>query len=152
LAFAANVAKFIWPSQKALRPNEIAPAMKRGRRIRNLLGIKKQDRTILQSPVVRHHFEHLDLRVDRWAKGTTGASIAVHALAGEKSLEAISERDRFTRYDPSRDVLSVLDDKINLTRLEASVKAVWSRSSWVYRHIVRDEARLESQQAPNPRR
>jgi hypothetical protein len=152
LTFAGNISKLIWPVAKRLRRDEIKAALSRGRRIRLLLGIKQRDRVLFNSPAIRNNFEHLDNRVDVWAEGTTGGSIALHAVAGEKRLKGIPTKDRFTRYDPDADVFSMLGDKINLKRLEASVKRVWSASALVYRQILDYEALLESQAAPNPRR
>ena len=145
LTFAGNISKIIWPIKKALRKHEVAAGLKRGRRIRKILGIKARDSVLFRSPESRNNFEHFDVRLDAWSQTTTGTSIGLHALASEKALAHISRGNRFTRYDPDADTFRILDDKIDLKRLEASVKRIWMRASSVYRSILRYETRRRSQ-------
>lgn len=158
LAFAGNIAKFIWPIRDRLRKREVTTAFSRGRRIRKLLQIKRRDEVLFKSPIIRNDFEHLDTRVDIWAEQTKGDPIALHALVPERFLSKIRESDRFTRYDPDTEILSMRNDKATLTnrisfkRLEVSVKRVFVRSALVYRDILDYEARLESQESATPPR
>jgi hypothetical protein len=102
LSFAGNISKFIWPVKSRLRSHEVKRASTRGRRVRKILGIKQRDRVLLNSPLIRNDFEHLDTRVDAWAELTIGGPIALHVVADEKHLDKILESDRFTRYDQGK--------------------------------------------------
>lgn len=132
LTFAANVSKMLWP--RFLRTDERAAAMKRARRLRYILGIKRRDQVLYTVPTIRNNFEHLDTRLDEWAARTALGALGIHALASDKILQA-EPGDRFTRYDPQRDSFLMLQDKVDLTKLEASITRVWRASVSMFRDI-----------------
>jgi hypothetical protein len=140
LTFAANVSKMLWP--RFLRPYEKATAMKRARRLRYILSIKKRDGVLYRVPTIRNNFEHLDTRLDIWAARTISGTIGIHALASDKVLKA-DRGDRFTRYNPERDAFLMLEDKIDLAKLEASITRVWQSSAHMFRSIRKYLERIE---------
>ena len=108
--------------------------MKRARRLRYTLGITRRDHTLYSVPAVRNNFEHLDTRLDKWAEITAHGAIGIHALASDKVLQA-DKGDRFTRYDPDLDSVSMLEDKIDLKKLETGITRVRNASARVFRGI-----------------
>jgi hypothetical protein len=132
LTFAANVSKILWP--RFLRASERAAAMKRAKRLRYILGIKRRDPALYAVPTIRNNVEHLDTRLDEWAARTALGTLGIHALASDKILQA-EPGDRFTRYDPERDSFLMLEDKVNLTKLEESITRVWRASVSAFRGI-----------------
>jgi hypothetical protein len=140
LTFAANVSKMLWPR---VYPSESAAAEKRAKRLRYILGIKRRFHVLYSVPTMRNNFEHLDVRLDKWAKRTVEGAIAIHTLAGDKVLK-VAAGDMFTRYDPTRDAVSMLDKRIDLKTLEASVIKIRNASALAFRDIRRFLERLES--------
>jgi len=145
LTFAGNVSKMLWP--RMLRTTEVRPAKARARRLRYILGITERDKVLLNAPVVRNNFEHLDTRMDAWATRTTG-TIAIHTLIAESALRHIPVRDRFTRYDPTKDTFYMFGDRISVAKLEQSIKRVWSRAAGQYHGTQRYLERIRSREAP----
>ena len=134
LTFAANVSKMLWP--RFLRPSEVAPARKRAKRLRYILGIQRRDPVLYDVPTIRNNFEHLDTRLDAWAARTALGAIGIHALASERILQA-DKGDRFTRYNPDLDKFLMLDDKISLANLETSITRVWNAAAAQFHGIRR---------------
>jgi hypothetical protein len=143
LTFAANVSKMLWP--RFLRAPEKAAALKRAKRLRFILGIKRRDRILYAVPTIRNNFEHLDTRLDAWANRTVDGAIGIHALASDSVLQA-DKGDRFTRYNPGRDAFLMLEDKIDLTKLEASITRVWRSAAQQFRGIREYLEQIESAQ------
>ncbi|HLY01317.1 MAG TPA: hypothetical protein VKR56_02330 [Candidatus Cybelea sp.] len=143
LTFAANASKMLWP--RFLRTSERVPAMRRGRRLRYILGIKKRNPALYSVPTIRNNFEHLDTRLDAWAERTKVGAIGIHALASDKVLQG-ERGDRFTRYDQARDSFLMLEDKIDLKKLETSITQLWRVCAVRFHDIRRYLEQLESPQ------
>ena len=145
LTFAGNVSKMLWP--RMLRAVEVKAAKARARRLRFILGITERDKVLLNAPVVRNNFEHLDTRMDGWATRTTG-TIAVHTLIDESALRHIPVRDRFTRYEPDKDTFHMFGKRISVAKLERSIMRVWQRAVAQYHGTQRYLERIGSREAP----
>jgi hypothetical protein len=124
LAFAANISKMLDP--KFFWKGEKLAALARGRRLRKILEIKKRDsvlRVLRRANVVRNHFEHIDLRLDKWAATTKGQHALMHALSAD--LIFVEKHDRFNRFNPDTMNLLMLTDKIDTRVLYEAVMTIW---------------------------
>lgn len=111
LSAAASLSKLLWGAKdQALRET-----------LRDRLGV--EDDSPLRPRHVRNSFEHIDERIDYWARTTTTVTLFGRGIGGQP------EKDQFGHYDQHRKVVAFWDESVDLAEIADEASRLVKRTS-----------------------
>ena len=120
VAFAANVAKMLWPVPGTAAKQR--RARKRAERLRNLIDIQRD--AVLENRKLRNALEHLDEYLDEWAR--LPRDMVTNMVTSDPKALTFRPEDVFGLYNPKTSTLTVLGYSVNVDHL---CNAVWGVSA-----------------------
>lgn len=116
LAASANVSKLLWPDPKG--------DAQRGKDLRDLLSVP--DSSPLAPPrILRNHFEHLDERLDRWAKTSQRKNLLFRSFGYPEAIVGLDLEDYVAYYDTSNHTVTFLGDPQPIKPLLEAIRDVY---------------------------
>lgn len=116
LAASANVSKLLWPDPKG--------DAQRGKDLRDLLSVP--DSSPLAPPrILRNHFEHLDERLDRWAKTSQRKNLLFRSFGYPGAIVGLDLEDYVAYYDTSNHTVTFLGDPQPIKPLLEAIRDVY---------------------------
>lgn len=110
------MSKLLWPDPKG--------DAQRGKDLRDLLSVP--DSSPLAPPrILRNHFEHLDERLDRWAKTSQRKNLLFRSFGYPEAIVGLDLEDYVAYYDTSNHTVTFLGDPQPIKPLLEAIRDVY---------------------------
>jgi len=126
LMATGNISKVFWPPRGGKLKDEAERNMKRGKGLRDILGVA--DDSILGNRTLRNRFEHFDQDLDRWlaAEGRTPVVVlsAIQPSFQIELTEAMVPAKTFRSFDPYAWALYCMGDSLPLRKVAEAISSL----------------------------